>query len=237
MKKYIMISNDLRNKILKEEYVANQRLPFEKDLCIQYDSSKMTIKKAVDILVTEGLIIKRRGSGTFVKDLNSEEIERVIMANQFRGTTALYPDKKVSSKILNFSIVQVPEHAAKKLNISLDNFVYDIRRVRYVNDKPVVIEEMYMPIDLIPGIKEKNIIESIYEYLENELHLKIQSAHRTVSVRKATEFEAEKLGLESGDPVAVAEQVGYLDTGNTFEFSTSIHRYDEFSVEIVLTRD
>lgn len=232
-----MISNDLRNKILKAEYVANQRLPFEKDLCIQYDSSKMTIKKAVDILVTEGLIIKRRGSGTFVKDLNSEEIERVIMANQFRGTTALYPDKKVSSKILNFSIVQVPEHAAKKLNLSSDNFVYDIRRVRYVNDKPVVIEEMYMPIDLIPGIKEKNIKESIYEYLENELHLKIQSAHRTVSVRKATEFEAEKLGLESGDPVAVAEQVGYLDTGNTFEFSTSIHRYDEFSVEIVLTRN
>ncbi|WP_407371705.1 GntR family transcriptional regulator [Carnobacterium sp.] len=237
MKKYIMISNDIRNKILKGEYVANQRLPFEKDLCIQYDSSKMTIKKAVDILVTEGLIIKRRGSGTFVKDLNPEEIERVIMANQFRGTTALYPDKKVSSKILNFSIVQVPEHAAKKLNITSDNFVYDIRRVRYVNDKPVVIEEMYMPIDLIPGIKEKNIKESIYEYLENELHLKIQSAHRTVSVRKATEFEAEKLGLESGDPVAVAEQVGYLDTGNTFEFSISIHRYDEFSVEIVLTRD
>lgn len=232
-----MISNDIRNKILKGEYVANQRLPFEKDLCIQYDSSKMTIKKAVDILVTEGLIIKRRGSGTFVKDLNPEEIERVIMANQFRGTTALYPDKKVSSKILNFSIVQVPEHAAKKLNITSDNFVYDIRRVRYVNDKPVVIEEMYMPIDLIPGIKEKNIKESIYEYLENELHLKIQSAHRTVSVRKATEFEAEKLGLESGDPVAVAEQVGYLDTGNTFEFSISIHRYDEFSVEIVLTRD
>lgn len=232
-----MISNDIRNKILKGEYVANQRLPFEKDLCIQYDSSKMTIKKAVDILVTEGLIIKRRGSGTFVKDLNPEEIERVIMANQFRGTTALYPDKKVSSKILNFSIVQVPEHAAKKLNITSDNFVYDIRRVRYVNDKPVVIEEMYMPIDLISGIKEKNIKESIYEYLENELHLKIQSAHRTVSVRKATEFEAEKLGLESGDPVAVAEQVGYLDTGNTFEFSISIHRYDEFSVEIVLTRD
>lgn len=237
MKKYIMISNDIRNKILKGEYVANQRLPFEKDLCIDYDSSKMTIKKAVDILVTEGLIIKRRGSGTFVKDLNPEEIERVIMANQFRGTTALYSDKKVTSKILNFSIVQVPEHAAKKLNIPSDNFVYDVRRIRYVNDKPIVIEEMYMPIDLIPGIKERNIKGSIYEYLENELHLKIQSAHRTVSVRKATAFEAENLGLESGDPVAVAEQLGYLDTGNTFEFSTSIHRYDEFSVEIVLTRD
>ena len=46
----MIISNDIRNKILKGEYIANQRLPFEKDLCIHYESSKMTIKKAVDIL-------------------------------------------------------------------------------------------------------------------------------------------------------------------------------------------
>lgn len=236
MQKYIIISNDIRNKISKGEYVANQQIPFEKDLCVEYGSSKMTIKKAVDILVTEGLIIKRRGSGTFVKDLNPEEIERVVMANQIRGTTALNPGKKVVSKILNFSIVRVPEDAAKKLNVSSDSFVYDIYRVRYIDDKPVVMEKMYMPIDLIPGIKDKNIKGSIYEYIENILQLNIQSAHRTVSARKATDFEAEELGLEKGDPVAVAEQVGYLDTGASFEFSTSVHRYDEFSVDIVLTR-
>ena len=67
--------------------------------------------------------------------------------------------------------------------------------------------------------------------------MNIQSAHRTVAVRKATDFEAEELGLDKGDPVAVAEQVGYLDTGNAFEFSTAVHRYDKFAVEIVLTRN
>ena len=71
-----------------------------------------------------------------------------------------------------------------------------------------------MPIDLIPNIKEKNINGSIYDYIEKDLHLKIQSAHRTVSVRKATDFEANELGLEKGDPVAVAEQVGYLELGH-----------------------
>ena len=99
------------------------------------------------------------------------------------------------------------------------------------------MEKIYMPIDLIPNIKEKNINGSIYDYIEKDLHLKIQSAHRTVSVRKATDFEADELGLEKGDPVAVAEQVGYLDTGHAFEFSTSVHRYDKFAVEIVLTRN
>ena len=235
MQKYVIISNDIRNKILNGEYVANQQIPFEKDLCVHYNASKMTVKKALDMLVSEGLIIKRRGSGTFVKDLSADAINRISLANQFRGTTALYPDKKVYSKVLNFSIEKVPEMAANKLNIAPDSFVYDIHRVRYVDDKPTVMEKIYMPIDLIPNLKEKNIKGSIYGYIKEALHLNIQSAHRTITVRKATDFEAEELGMEKGDPVAVAEQVGYLDTGSAFEFSTSIHRYDNFSAEFVLT--
>lgn len=50
-------------------------------------------------------------------------------------------------------------------------------------------------------------------------------------------FEAGYLNLEEGDPVAVAEQIGYLDTGAAFEYSISVHRYDEFSIDVVLTRD
>jgi len=237
MQKYVIISNDLRNRILKGEFVANQQIPFEKDLCQMYGASKMTVKKALDILVSEGLIIKRRGSGTFVKDLNMEEMEKVMMANLFRGTTALNPGKDVISKILNFSVVTVPPEPAGKLNITPDSFVYDIYRVRHVNGQPKVMEKMYMPIDLIPGLKEKNVKGSIYEYIENELNLKLQSAHRTISVRKATDFEAEQLNLEKGDPVAVAEQIGYLDTGNAFEYSISVHRYDEYSFEIILMRN
>lgn len=98
MQKYVVISNDIRNKIVNGEFVANQQIPFEKDMCIHYNASKMTVKKAVDILVAEGLIIKRRGSGTFVKDLNLEEIERVTMANQFRGTTALNAGRRSTAK-------------------------------------------------------------------------------------------------------------------------------------------
>mgnify|MGYP003512475165 FL=1 len=52
-----------------------------------------------------------------------------------------------------------------------------------------------------------------------------------------TTFEAGYLNLEEGDPVAVAEQIGYLDTGAAFEYSISVHRYDEFSIDVVLTRD
>lgn len=237
MQKYIFISNDMRNRILEGVYKANQQIPFEKDLCMEYDASKMTVKKALDLLVSEGLIIKRRGSGTFVKDLSVDEIERIAVANQFRGTTALYPDKKVESKILQFSVIPAPEIAQNKLNLIDDTFVYDVYRARYIDGVPHVMEKMYMPIDLIPGLKKENIEGSIYGYIEEDLGLKIQSAHRKVTVRKANAEEIKYLDLEEGDPVAVAEQIGYFDTGAAFEYSISTHRYHEFSVEMILTRN
>ncbi|MBK3299516.1 UTRA domain-containing protein, partial [Streptococcus oralis] len=71
--------------------------------------------------------------------------------------------------------------------------------------------------------------------IEEKLGLKIQSGHRTISVRKATDFEADELALEYGDPVGIAEQIGYLNTGVQFEYSISVHRYDQFSVEMMVT--
>ncbi|MDT2756516.1 GntR family transcriptional regulator [Enterococcus asini] len=237
MQKYIYISNDIRNKILNGTYSANEQLPFEKELCVTYEASKMTVKKALDILVSEGLIIKRRGSGTFVKDLSIDEIERITVANQFRGTTALNPGKEVKSKVLSFSVIEAPELVISKLNLSPGSFVYDIYRARYIDGQPHVMEKTYMPIDQIPGLKKEHIEGSIYGYIEEQLGLTIQSAHRQITVRKADETEAEYLDLQAGDPVAVAEQIAYFDTGIAFEYSISVHRYDEFSVEMILTRD
>ena len=134
-------------------------------------------------------------------------------------------------------VVVADELVANKLNLTPNSFVYDIYRVRYIDGKPKVMEKTYMPIDLIPGLKKENVEGSIYEYIEEDLGLVIQSGHRRISVRRATEEESQYLKLEKGDPVAVAEQIAYFDTGAAFEYSRSVHRYDEFSVEMILTRN
>ena len=237
MEKYNLIANDVRKKILEGFYKPNEQLPFERDFCEYYNVSKMTVKKALDILVAEGLIYKRRGAGTFVMDLPVEKMEKMLMDIQMMGTTAFYPDKTITSRVMDFSVVKATPEIADKLKIKETSFVYKINRVRFVNDKPTVIEETYMPIDLITGLRLEQVEHSIYDYIENDLGLKIQSGHRTITVRRATDTEAHYLDLESGDPVAVAVQTGYLNTGVAFEYSISKHRYDEFSVEIVLTHN
>ncbi|MGG5372640.1 GntR family transcriptional regulator [Enterococcus sp. AZ196] len=236
MKKYIHISNDIKNKIVDGTFKANDKLPSEKELGVEYDASKMTVKQALDILVAEGLIIKRRGAGTFIKDLSTTELKRVSLTNQFRGKTAEHPQNEVTSKVLNFSVIQPDEKIQDKLNISEDDFVYFIYRVRYVDGIPNAIEETYMPINLIMNLKLKHVKQSIYDYIESELGLVIQSAHRIITVRGATEAEAAELQMQPHEPVGIAEQVGYLSSGAAFEYSTTTHHYNYFKAELVLTK-
>ena len=236
MKKYIHISNDIKNKIIQEIYQSNEKLPSEKELGASYEASKMTVKQALDILVAEGLIIKRRGAGTFIKDLSSEELKRVAVTNQFRGKTSEHPQEQVTSKVFTFAVITPDQVVQNKLNITADEFVYHIYRSRKIAEKPLVIEETYMPISLITGLKQSNVEHSIYDHIENTLGLVIQSVHRTITVRPATDFETVELSLEAGQPVGVVEQVGYLSTGAAFEYSVSVHRYDQFRAEVILNR-
>ncbi|HEL9646208.1 TPA: GntR family transcriptional regulator [Streptococcus suis] len=237
MEKYNVIANDVRRKILDGIYKANDQLPFEKDLCEVYEVSKMTVKKALDILVAEGLIIKRRGAGTFVKDLSVEDMEKMVVGSQMIGTSAYYPTRTVISKVLHFEIIAASEKVANKLNIPIGSFVYDIERVRILDGSPLVMENTFMPVSVIPDLRLKNVEESIYEYIQDTLGMKIQSAHRNITVRKASDSEVTHLELEQGDPVGIVEQIGFLSNGTTFEYSISTHRYDTFSIEMMIRQD
>lgn len=236
MLKYVEISNDIRKKIIEGNYLPNERLPFEKEICDKYESSKMTVKKALDILVAEGLLIKRRGSGTFVKDINPKERDNLIASTQFRGLSSFYVNHKVESKIIEYKVINVDDNIAKKLLVTEEDFVYKIIRVRVVDGISVVLEEMYMPIQIIPGLKKQHLSGSIYEYIERVLNLKIKSAHRTITIKKSTEYEQKLLNVKKNEPLGIIEQVAYLDNGQAFEYSIVTHRCEEFKVNSVVFR-
>ena len=165
MVKYQEIANELRNQIQEGVYKAGEQLALEREMCEQYGVSRITIKKAVDQLVKEGLVVKRRGSGTFVKSLANEAVHDISMANQFSGFSKVFEGHKVSTKVVRFDIIHPTAEVAEKLNITTDDFVYDIVRLRQVDGSPVVIEYTNMPIELIPGIKREVLEKSIYRYI------------------------------------------------------------------------
>lgn len=233
MSRYEEIAQDIRQAILSGKYSSNEQLPLEREMCVTYGVSRITVKKAVDELVIQGLVIKRRGAGTFVKSVDDEDFEELGSIKQFGGFSETNKNMKVSSQIIKFEVIHPTEEIATKLKIACDDFVYYIVRARYADDEPYVIEYTYMPIGLIHGIKTDILMNSIYSYIEKELKLKIKSAHRTIRAIKPNEIEQEWLKIDEGFPILEVEQIGFLDNGQSFEYSKSHHRSDKIEMRTV----
>lgn len=216
--KYEVIAYDVRKKILSGEYPKNSQLPLEKDMCEIYDVSRITVKKAIDSLVQEGLVVKRRGSGTFVKDFDSYEEDNNI-PNRLVPFSELFKNKKTSTDILVFDIVKPSELVAEKLNIKDTDFVYRIGRKRNVENTPFCVEYSFIPINLILGLTIVHAVDSISNYVENIMGLKIQSGHKEIFADNAEIEVAEQLGLEENSAILRINQVTFLDTGQPFEYA------------------
>lgn len=233
MAKYKDIANDIRTKILNQEYQYGQKLPYEYILCMSYQCNKETMKKALDILVKEGLIIRRRGAGTFVKEQTPTMQES--KAKLTKGFTARYKDKKeVGTEIVEFSVLPADEYLAKKMQIEVGDFVYHIIRLRTLDNEPHVLSITYMPINLIPGLKVEHIQNSVYNYIEQNLKLKIQSAHLTISSALSTPLEQQYLHLKDNEPFIQEEQISYLTNGAIFEYTLSRHHFDQYEFQTIL---
>ncbi len=229
MLKYEAVIDDLKEGIETGAYPPYSQLPSTAQLCEKYGVSKITIKKAMDQLEAMGYISRRRGSGSFVKR-HDENLPAGLTgehSNQMTGFMAEHRarSERVSTKVLTFTVERPSPKVAAALDMDEDSFVYHIIRVRSANDIPLAIEYTYMPIDVIPDLKTAAVESSIYSYIEDDLGLKISSAHRTVRAVLPTELEEKELHEEPTSPLLEVEQTAFLDDGKAFEYSISRHAH------------
>lgn len=151
--KYKKIYEELKEAINDGEYGPGAKLPDELSLCQIYDCSRMTVKKALDLLVQEGEIFRKQGQGSFV--LNKQmvndpyQIEEIPVGGFDRARSHL-----AKSRILEFKLSFASSDVAQALHLKENDPVYDILRLRLYDGEPTVIEHTFMPVNLIPGINE-----------------------------------------------------------------------------------
>lgn len=220
-----MIADDLATKITNGELPAGTKLPSENDLCETYQVSRITIKKATDQLLQLGLINKRRGAGSFVKDISIETQSDVT----FTGFSKQFAGRDVSTDVNLFEIIPAEGEVADALRLTDDDFVYHIIRTRFVEGIPYVVEYTYMPIAVIPGINKHILQGSIYSHITDTLGLKPQSAHRTIRALLPSEEELELFQTKESFAILEVTQVAYLGDGRIFEYSRSHQRGDKYS--------
>lgn len=224
--KYELVANDLIDAIHAGTYKPSEQLPSIEALCDMYEVSKMTIKKSLDVLQADGYITRRRGSGSFVKNVQSPLHNASFeTSGQMSGLTAERGARgvKITTEVLDFGVEPPSPEVAHMLALEDDQFVYRITRVRFADDRPHAVEYTHMPIELIPNLRRKNAEGSIYGYIEGDLHLRIASAHRIVRAVLPTKDEQKWMKVGPHEPLLEVEQVAFLDDGTPFEYSFSRH--------------
>lgn len=235
MHKYDLISKDIRKKIVEGDYPINSQLPFEKDIMEQYNVSRITAKRAYDILVEEGLVVKIRGKGTFVKNMDDRSALLFMRTRQFMGFSSNNKNQEIDTTVVSFNVELPQPDICDRLKINKNDWVYHFTRVRHRDQDPVVIEYTTMPMALIPNLTQEIAEASIYAYVEGELGFKIKSAHRIITSRMPYDTEKELLNI--GDiPVVNVEEITYLDNGSPFSYTLNVHSSEHFSYVSIANR-
>ena len=171
--KYEAIAADIRRSIEDGALKPGDKLPTVVEFCELYSVSKITVKRAIEQITEEGLITSRRGSDTYVKDTAGLPGQAFFQGKNDRAQGFSYEHRgeKVTSAVYDFSIVNPPADIAAQLGIAEDDFAYHIVRVRQADEKPIVIEYTYMPLELIPGLKKKDLYGSVYRFVREDFEL------------------------------------------------------------------
>ncbi|WP_330984557.1 MULTISPECIES: GntR family transcriptional regulator [Enterobacterales] len=240
MRRYIEISNIIRERIINNIYLTGEKIPFGHQLCEEFSCSKITLNNALEILVNEGFITRQRGLGTVVKTATPRYTHsegNPVSPILGVSTINLAQGHNVRSHILLFEIANPSTEIAEILAIQGERFCWHFRRVRYVDDLPLSIEDTWLPLHILPEFTRQDALSSIYQYVETTLR-KIPTSSHTQFASLPSDAEAQEwLQLQPHEPVSVTRSVTYLNDGQPFEFCTSRYHYQRFNYNSVIQRN
>lgn len=236
MLKYVEIENEIRKRIKNGYYAIGEHLPDQNQMAKEFKTTRVTVQKALKNLINEDLIYSQRGSGTYVKANAKYASKFDFGVDQYVGTTQfLGKNHKIASKIIKFKIRYPNADEKERLNLKKNDLVYDIKRLRIVDDEPYAFEYTKMPVNIIPGIDESVLKKSIYGYINQTLNKKIGAAYRIISANKPNQDDQKYLECKKDDPVLLVNQVVFLKDGTPFEYSETHHPYNKGKITVYVS--
>lgn len=225
-KKYLTVYDDLVKKIQANVWPVSTMLPSENELTIQYQTSRETIRKALNLLSQNGYIQKIRGKGSVVIDINKFSFPVSGIESYTELTKKL--QLKSKTKVHTIEYLDSKNEITELLKSNTFEPVWNVVRVREINDEKIILDKDYFSEKYVPLLSKEICENSIYEYIENELNLIIGFAQKEIVVETPTEEDHELLDLEGFSNVVVIRSQVYLDDANLFQFTESRHRPDKF---------
>lgn len=205
--KYFIVKKAIVENIDNDLYHSNEAIPSEKKLMELYNVSRITIRKAIDELVTEGYLYKIQGKGTYVKaDEGSNNLFSITSSTEDVQKMGMIPSKKTKISRIEFASPK----RAKALEISTNDQVEVIGRISYADLEPLNYTIAFLPEKIFPGLTEYDLEhESLYKLINDQYGVRITKARRTIEAVLAKDEIAKYLELEEGMPIILFRCVTY----------------------------
>ncbi|MBC1937752.1 trehalose operon repressor [Listeria grandensis] len=220
---YVELKKDIDN----ERYAFKEMLPTEHALAGRFDCSRNTVRRAISELVKDGYVQSVRGKGVMVIHQH-ESIEFMFGGVESMKESLIRNHKTFQTKVVHFEELEVDAALSAKTWLPVGTQVYYIKRLRFVENEALILDVNYFDRNVVRNLTPERAAESIYEYIEEELRVKIVTSKRYIVVEKALADDKQYLDLAGYDCLAVVKNYAYDANGTMFEYTESRHRPDRF---------
>lgn len=230
---YRQIADTLRQQVVDGELKPGDALPTEALLREQYNVSRVTVRQALKLLTEEQVIESIQGSGWYVKE---EKVNYDIY--QLTSFYEKLADRNVEthSDVLIFEVAKASPTIAEALHLTTEDKVYYVKRVRYIKQKPVTLEETWMPLALFPDLSYEVMQKSKYHYIEQVKKRVIDRSEQEIIPVMPSEDVVKALGIDPQKPILEKVSTGFLNDGTVFEFSRNFFKSEDYKFTLVAKR-
>ena len=224
--KYLAIYKEWTDKIKAGEMKPGEALPSENDLALQYETSRETIRKALNLLSQNGFIQKIRGKGSIVLDVQKMSFPISGLVS-FKEVSKNFKAESITT-VHDFGLIKPDPFIKQQLSASSKDEIWKVTRSRTIGNETIILDKDFFLKKYVPTLTKQICEGSIYEYLEKDLHLNISFAKKEIVVEDCTEEDKKHLDLEGFSHIVVVKNYVYLDNASLFQYTESRHRLDKF---------
>lgn len=221
---YHQIRRTIKHWILDKHYGTNDKIPPEHELASQFEVNRMTIRQALSSLVDEGLLIRKRGEGTFVTQ-NEDLIQEMSLKHIGMANELLLPLKHSVTLTVEKKEIEPSPLVREKLELKKnDRYIVRIKRDRLVPEGFRAFTINYLPFEIGKRLQKKALMKKpLLKIMEDDFKINFIEAFQTIEASYADEEMAEHLGILPGNPVLITERIMYAEKGRPVELVNTIY--------------
>lgn len=231
---YIQVSEDIRAKIRSGEIPYGTRLPSERTLAEAYQIDRKTLRKAISLLSEEGVLLCLQGKGTYIVEPQiayqverMDDLEQMILRNGMKSST----------RVLYKEVRKAGRKYAELLDVSPEERVFRMLRLRMGNEEPIALMDTYVRCDMVADIETLDFeMYSLYGVL-NQNGIEISKIDESFMFYRVSNPEAQILRMEEGEIAFITEDKTYDQYGRIVEYTKSVINNQKFSIDVSFNPD